>query len=56
MPFVALVPSARAQAKVITTAVPLAARGTFTSDWFPVFDSTTFVAYLTVTGEGGWLD
>jgi hypothetical protein len=53
MPFAGLVPSVRAQAKVITHPAPLAARGSFTSAWFPVFESTTFIAYLTVTAKAG---
>lgn len=44
---------ARAQAKVISTPFASAARGTVTSDWFPVFDSTTFIAYLSVTAKDG---
>jgi hypothetical protein len=46
-----LVVSAFAQAKTVKAAAPSAARGTFTSNWFPVHNSTTFIAYLNVTAK-----
>ncbi|MGA9768275.1 MAG: hypothetical protein WBV94_04490 [Blastocatellia bacterium] len=44
---------ARAQGKTIKTPFAAAARGTATSDAFPVFDATTFIAYLKVTAKSG---
>jgi hypothetical protein len=42
---------ALAQGKAIKTPLAAAARGTTTTDAFPVFDATTFIAYLKVTAK-----
>lgn len=44
-------PTLAVQGKAIKTPFSAAARGTTTSEAFPIFDATTFVAYLTVTAK-----